>query len=161
MPLHYILDGYNLIKSSAFNKIKKLRNQRFALIDALSKRKVLGSKPKITVVFDGNKEFKNFPLEKNADKNIEIIFTKDESADDWIKSVVNKKKPLSEVIVVSDDKGIISFVKGCGAKYLSTEEFLKKFFSPAKVTKEDLIKTELPYSLIQDINDELKKIWLK
>jgi predicted RNA-binding protein with PIN domain len=159
MPLHYILDGYNIIKNSSFKRIKKLKDQRVALLMMLKEKKsYLGKKSKITVVFDGKKD--NFDISYRKDEDIEIVFTHNESADDWIKDKVKSLKDVKDTVVVSDDKEIIFFVKSYVKSYMGVEEFMEKF-SPSKAKPDDFIKPELSYKEILEINEELKRIWIK
>jgi len=159
MPLHYILDGYNIIKNSSFKRIKKLKDQRVALLMMLKEKKAyLGKKSKITVVFDGKKD--NFDIPYRKDEDVEIIFTHNESADDWIKDKVKSSKEAKDTVVVSDDKEIIFFVKSYVKSYMGVEEFMEKF-SPSKAKPDDFIKPELSSKEILEINEELKRIWIK
>jgi len=159
MPLHYILDGYNIIKNSSFKRIKKLKDQRVALLMMLKEKKAyLGKKSKITVVFDGKKD--NFDIPYRKDEDIEIVFTHNESADDWIKDKVKSLKDVKDTVVVSDDKEIIFFVKSYVKSYMGVEEFMEKF-SPSKAKSDDFIKPELSYKEILEINEELKRIWIE
>ena len=160
MPLHYILDGYNIIKNSSFKRIKKLKDQRVALLMMLKEKKAyLGKKSKITVVFDGKEEnYYDIPYKREQD--IEIVFTHNESADDWIKDKVKSLKDVKDTVVVSDDKEIIFFVKSYVKSYMGVEEFMEKF-SPSKAKSDDFIKPELSYKEILEINEELKRIWIE
>lgn len=68
-------------------------------------------------------------------------------------------------MVVSDDKEIMFFAKIYGAKPMAVEEFI----SPVSKHRADSInnspendsKQELNYSQIDEINKELRRIWLK
>ncbi len=54
MSLHYIIDGYNLIKHRSFIPASNIHDPRFALIQFLRKKKPCGSpKNKVTIIFDG------------------------------------------------------------------------------------------------------------
>lgn len=160
MSLHYILDGYNLIKNSQFKKIKTLRDSRNSLIKFLISKDPLNyKKNKITVVFDGNKGFsKNI----NLVKEIEVVFTADESADDWIKRAIKNSKSSRNLIIITDDKEIVFFAKIYSIQAMSIDDFFKKIYQQNKDSKkDDLIKAELSYGEIKEINEELKRIWLK
>ena len=70
MSLHYVIDGYNLIKHQAFFFADRFKDGRLALIQFLRSEKPCGSpKNKITVVFDGYPRGLDF-----QDTDIEIIF---------------------------------------------------------------------------------------
>ncbi len=73
--------------------------------------------------------------------------------------MVETSKDPKNIAVVSDDREIIFFIKSVGASAIGVEEFINPEGNPQK--KEDLIKTELNYSQISKINQELKALWLK
>lgn len=162
MSLHYIIDGYNIIKHPKFNLSKKIKDKRIALLEFIRNKKRCGSsKNKITVVFDAYPGPLNL---KQFGSKINVIFTKHMTADEKIKRMVEESANPKNIVVVSDDKEISFFVKSVGACSLCIE----KFINPVRVDrdykkkqKEDLIKAELTYSQIEKINQELRKIWLK
>lgn len=161
MSLHYIIDGYNIINHPLFakNHKKVIKDSRKALLEFIRIRRLCGSpKNKITVVFDGHS---NITELKQNDNNINVIFSKKETADEKIKKIVGK--PLGNaknIVVVSDDKDIRFFVKALGARSIGIEEFIGAKEKPIACQDSDSIKPELNYSQIQKINQELKKIWL-
>ena len=54
MSLHYIVDGYNVIKQVTFLTGKKLRTGREGLVKFIEQYKPQGSKHnEVTIVFDG------------------------------------------------------------------------------------------------------------
>ncbi len=157
MPLHYIIDGYNLIKHRCFTPSSNIHDPRFALIQFLRKEKPCGSpKNKVTILFDGySGDLSLRGLE------FEVIFSCEASADERIKKIVESASIPKNLVVVSDDRQIRDFVKLCGAVSLRVEEFLN--FSRKKVSSRavDLPKAELGGNAARKINDELRKIWLK
>ncbi|MCM8791967.1 MAG: NYN domain-containing protein [Candidatus Omnitrophica bacterium] len=158
MPLCYILDGYNIIKNSEFNKVKTLKDQRYALIRMIQEKKPFGSKnSKITIVFDGKSDVLGHPL--LSVQNIEVIFTQNESADEWIKRRISKARSADQMVVVTDDKEILFFIRSYSAKAMKVEDFLRKL-KPKEIPQE-FTKPELSFSEINRINEELRKIWLK
>ncbi|MCQ8905647.1 MAG: NYN domain-containing protein [Methanothermobacter sp.] len=122
--MEYILDGYNLIKSSflsqyegrgAFYTIQML----IGLIGNYRRRH-----PSITftVVFDGNP-----PPGCNLsyEKGIKVIFSGDISADEVIRERVEKTPEKNRVkTVVSDDRGVRDAGRLFGASVLGVSEFL-------------------------------------
>ncbi len=77
-----------------------------------------------------------------------------------------------DIVVVSDDKEIRFFVKAVGARSIGVEEFIhpaarhrarinRKEKSGRAPQERDLLKPELSYSQIDQINRELKARWLK
>lgn len=92
------------------------------------------------------------------DGNIKVIFSRNESADLRIKKIAELVSNPKNLIVVSDDKEISIFIKSCGAKSISVEEFLGSKDKAGKLLP--LSEEELTYSQMHKINEELKKLWL-
>ena len=160
MSLHFIIDGYNLIRQTPLLNKVNLQDSREALIRFLTIQRPQGNRNnKVTVVFDGREgDFysRHTPF-------IEVIFSQGESADDTIKRLVEKSNNPKNVVVVTNDREIQSFVKQCNAQVRAIEEFLEKFNrSKTKGKKEALEdKVILPPHDAAKITDEMKKIWLK
>lgn len=158
MSLHYILDGYNIIKHSDFLSVKILKDARDALIRFIIDKKPCGSnKNNVTVVFDG---ISDASLSDSENKKIEILFTRSNSADNRIKKIVEEATNPKRIMVVSDDKEIQFFIKSCGARPMSVAEFISKG-KPVIRPKKDLPKIELSFQEVNQINRELAKVWLK
>ena len=118
-----LIDGYNLIRQSdtlrSYER-KSLEAGRKALIAKLVE---YGKKRahQITVVFDG---VKNGWAEEGRDREgkINIIYSRHgERADDVIKRTA--ERTMEEVIVVSSDREISSYVSKLGKTPLSSPEF--------------------------------------
>lgn len=168
MPLQYIIDGYNIINHPSFSNLhKKIKDSRFALSEFIKHKRLCGSsKNSITIVFDG---YPKYTGEKIDAADINVIFSRQDTADARIKSIVENSSDFKNTVVVSDDKEIQFFVKSIGAKVKGVEEFI----NPSNLSqahakrkgrlkeKEDFPELELTYSQMQRINEELKKIWLK
>ena len=159
MALHYILDGYNVINKTAFLNHKKLRDARDALLSFIDTYRPQGSfNNRITVVFDGKEGIAGFAHRYDSC----VVFTKNESADTRIKSLVDKSSNAKNIIVVSDDKDIIFYCRYQGAKILPVDDFIKKAHKKTKSNKAKGAELfELSVLDRKKINDELKKIWLK
>ena len=157
MSLHFIIDGYNLIKHRSFSPPPATHDPRFALIRFLRIEKPCGSsKNKVTIVFDGySGDFSLSGLE------FEVIFSCDDSADARIKKILENSPVAKSSVVVSDDRQIRDFARLCGAVPLGIEEFLNPPRKKASGRKEELIKADLSYTQAHKINEELKKLWLK
>jgi predicted RNA-binding protein with PIN domain len=114
------------------------------------------------VVFDS---YPPVPGLKQNYVNVDIIFSRDETADEKIKKMVEKSSRPRNIVVVSDDKEIKLFVKSVGARVLGAEEFINRQEKQRNLKDEETamsaLKPELNYSEILKINRELKKIWLK
>lgn len=157
MSLHYILDGYNIIKQLPSQNKIKLSSSRNALIRFIDVYHPQGSrKNKVTIVFDGREDV----LPYKEDTQFEIIFAKKESADDRIKKIVERSKRPKQIVVVTDDREIIFYVRHIGAKVLSVEDFLSSVKQTRIIDEKDE-KKHIPAHIEMSITEELKKVWLK
>ncbi|MCJ7541430.1 MAG: NYN domain-containing protein [Desulfobacterales bacterium] len=126
MPLHIIIDGYNLIRQS--NKLSPLDIQdiqlgREALVDSLSAYKSI-KHHKISVVFDGQNA-PSFLQHADQVKGIEIKFSHHgETADTVIKRMAAKEK--EKAIIVSSDRDIVDFAASQGAATMGSNFFEEK-----------------------------------
>lgn len=159
MPLQYIIDGYNITNHIAFIPIrKKIGGPQEALLEFLKQRRPgRKSKSKITVVFDG---YPKVSGQKLGETDIDIIFSREETADVRIKRLAEASKNPGNIAVVSDDREVQFFSKSAGCRAIGVDEFI----NPPKKTQpkdEGLIKPELNYSQMSKINQELKSLWLK
>lgn len=166
MSLHYIIDGYNVIKQVSHLADLKLKNGRNSFVRILQTYRPQGSlKNKVTIVFDGNKDVStSSDRVKKSSSNIEIIFSENETADDKIKKMVRKVANPKILVVVTDDKDIQYSVRGCGAKIQTVKQFLKPISKKAKpITKPDYTiikdKPSLSNEKAMKITKELQDIW--
>lgn len=153
----YVIDGYNIIHHPAFSKSSnKVRIPPQELLRLIRTKRLCG-KNRATVVFDG------YPPAQEAvhgDDEIGVVFSKDHSADEKIKILVERARNPKNIVVVSDDNEVKFIAKALGAKVLGVEQFIsqeQKSRAKAKETAE----IELTYSQMEAINKELRKIWLK
>lgn len=157
MSLHFIIDGYNLIKHRSFIAPAGIHDSRFALIQFLRTEKPCGSpKNKVTIVFDGYSG--DFSL---RDIEFEVIFSCDTSADEKIKKMIENAVAPKSLVVVSDDRQIRDFARLSAVATLKIEQFLEPPLKKSGFKKSGQEKTPLSYSATHKINEELKKIWLK
>lgn len=164
MSLHYIIDGYNIINNRLFTaNRKKMQSVHLALLALIRDNRLCGSeKNRITVVFDGySAEFES----KCLSSGIDVVFSREETADDKIKRIIDISANLKNIVVVSDDREIVSFAKYAGCKTMAVPEFMGKLAVSDERKKEDskeknLSKQDLNYSQVSKINEELKKLWL-
>jgi len=159
MPLHYIIDGYNVVNKVSFLKNKGLREARDGLLNFIEINHPQGSSTNnITVVFDGREDVFDFETKHNFG----VVFTKGQSADDYIKDFVDKSTHKKSIIVVSEDKEVIFYCRPQGAKILTVGEFMGK---PSKAKRrknsDEGEKRSLTPAQAMKINAELTKIWLK
>lgn len=151
--LHYIIDGYNLL-----HKIRALNNSsspQLDLIQYIKTKHLTGSRNnKVTIVFDG------YDSDSSCiEREYRIIFSKNITADEVIKDIVSKRKNKNQIVVVSDDREIISHARQEGVKTKNTRQFLSNRSKSKQGNAND--DRPLSPSSIMEINDELKKIWLK
>lgn len=164
MSLHYIIDGYNIINNRLFTaNRKRMGSVQLALLGLIKDNRLCGSeKNQVTVVFDGYcAEFE--PKCRNS--GINVVFSKDVTADERIKRIIDISVNLKNIIVVSDDKEISYFAKYAGCKTMDVAEFMGKLAvsdsqKKADTKEKNLSKQDLNYSQMNKINEELRKLWL-
>ena len=126
MPIHIIIDGYNLIRQSNHLSnldLQDIQSGRDALVDMLAAYKKIKAH-RITVVFDGTRA-PVFSQQRNRRKGITIIFShKGESADTVIKKMARKERQAA--LVVSSDQDIVQSAATSGAATVSAHDFENK-----------------------------------
>ena len=126
MPIHIIIDGYNLIRNSPtlqeFDR-RDIQMGRDALVDLLAAYKKI--KPhKISVVFDGINA-PPFSSQRDVFKGIQIIFSRSgQTADSVIKAMAGKEK--EKAVVVSSDREVADSASSSGSATMSVSEFEDK-----------------------------------
>lgn len=161
MSLHYIIDGYNIINHPLFTRLLKFPlNPRAAILLLIRKKRLTGSlKNKVTVVFDGYPDTNRAVLDE---PDITVIFSRKVSADEKINLLIEETANRKIIIVVSDDREIQYSVKSLGAQVLGVDEFFAAAQNrPVNTGKSEPAKTELNFSQMQKINEELRRLWLK
>lgn len=154
--LLYIIDGFNLV-----HKIPSIKNSdipQLELIRHIKKHKLTGSpNNKVIVIFDGS-----FQLQARNEAEFEVLFSGEVSADDLIKAKIDKiknsKYPMSEVIVVSDDRELRDYAKKQGAVSQRAGDFLSLSREDSKGKE---ASKDISYTLQKEITDEMRRIWLK
>ena len=148
MPRKYYVDGYNVIFST-FLRDFELEKAREYLIQ-FSKVYV----PDIVIiVFDGKEGVPSAISLSNF-----VRFTRGESADDYIKRMVEQEKDRSRIFVVTNDKSIIGYVRYLGAHVVTPDAFMG---GPKHRRKPANDKESLPEIEKKKINEELLKLWGK
>jgi predicted RNA-binding protein with PIN domain len=152
--MKYIIDGYNMIRkidALRAHDAKSLEKGRQALIQKLSRFRI-GSKAEITVVFDGQKS------SLTSQSGITIRFSNlPNKADEMIKKLVDQNKKAQETTVVSSDREVMVYAKGCGCKTQRSEDFYKKIdqTKTAGIIK-DLEEKHDPQLSSKDIGEWMK-----
>lgn len=137
----------------------KLEAGRQALLDKIEKRGLRGSpRNTVTIVFDGQMGGDD----SRHSSGIRIVFTSDESADDWIKRTVEESENPKNMVVVTDDREIRYFVRALGAGLIGTREFLQRKGSDSrKPLKNSKAEKHISYAAEDKITADMAKIWLK
>ena len=160
MSLHYIIDGYNVIKQVSFLTGKKLRSGREGLVRFIEHYHPQGSnRNQVTLVFDGKADVSS-PRFKSP---VIVIFSKGESADTKIKRMVEKSKNPKRIVVVTDDKEIMFYCRSIGAALSSVREFINNSTLRKKINSEYASeeKLDLDSAVAKRITEDLKKIWVR
>ena len=131
MPMHIIVDGYNLIRQSAtFSSldVADMQTGREALIDALAAYKRV-KRHRITVVFDGAGAPYGVSGRENI-KGIAVLFSsKGETADTVIKRMAARAR--EQALIVSSDRDIVRYAELKGAATISSASFEEKLIMAA------------------------------
>ncbi len=126
MPIHIIIDGYNLIRQSPdLSRLDRhdLQAGREALIDLLARYKKIKAH-KITVVFDGTRA-PGFAPQRDRHKGIAVVFSRrGETADNVIKNMAARER--EGVLVVSSDRDVTAFAQSRGAAIIESPAFEQK-----------------------------------
>ncbi len=162
MSLHYILDGYNIIKCTDALADYSLEEGRNALLKIINCDRPQGSlRNGVTVVFDGQQNV----FGSQPGGLARVVFTSGESADEYIKRAVMQGDAKNSV-VVSNDREIACYVRKLGAKVMEVDQFMAFLYGSADKSKahrksSGSIHKWIPQALEQRINKEFEKIWLK
>lgn len=159
MSVHYLIDGYNVVRHRLFVPVKKPRDERSALV-LLLKRDGLGGSARnlMTVVFDGHPEANSIEVHDAA---LTVVYSRAISADEKIKNIVEASGNPKVMVVVSDDREVRFFARSAGAQVMGVEEFLTIKKTKAGKKGEDSESFNLSYSQVEKINEELRKKWLE
>lgn len=119
-------------------------------------RNLTGSrKNKVILVCDG---YPKSPPLKEDGGFFEVIFSREDNADNRIKRIIEGSAQPKNIVVVSDDREIKFFVRSCGAVSMGVEEFLGE---DGNLRKNEDDSTKATYSQMESINKELRGLWLK
>jgi len=129
---HYIIDGNNLIgKIKSINQIQKKNNQQsreklaFLLGRYFNKRKA-----SVNLHFDG---FENEGIKVSG---IKLIYSGSLTADDKIKSEIEKSNNPKNIILVTSDSNLAEFGRVCSCQLVKSEEFAKQLLTLNSVDEE-------------------------
>lgn len=158
MSLHYILDGYNIMRHRGYCPRGKAKDPRYGLIAFVRDEALCGSaRNTVTAVFDGYPS--GFEYD---DGRFRAAFSGSATADDKIKHFVETSPNPKVLVVVSDDREIYDFARMHGARPLRVEEFLAgNRRESGERENDESVKPELTYEKMHRINQELRDKWLK
>ena len=126
MPIHIIIDGYNLIRQSpdlSRLESRDLQTGREALLDLLAAYKRVKAH-RMTVVFDGTRA-PGFTPDRDRYKGIAVIFSRHgETADRVIKRMAARER--EGALVVSSDRDVAQSAQSSGAAIIDSPAFEQK-----------------------------------
>lgn len=161
MSLHYIIDGYNVVKQVTPWRDMVLSQAREAFLKFLSLNRMMGKgNNKITVIFDGREDIFSLSIYSDVYPGIRVIFSSGVCADEAIiKTLKNSLRP-KDVVLVSDDRSLRLSSRAYGAQLMSVKEFLaRRNKDEIAVVNDGCVKLSILQE--KEINEELRKIWLK
>ena len=128
LALHYILDGYNVIKRTESFAKMKLEDARGELVRFIINKRPHGSqRNKVTVVFDGKA---GYYMSAPESRGLAVIFAIKTNADQEIKNIVGRSRTPRQIVVVTDDREVQAYVKSCSAQVMSSSEFIGRGSAP-------------------------------
>ncbi|MCM8768343.1 MAG: NYN domain-containing protein [Candidatus Omnitrophica bacterium] len=150
----FLIDGYNLIKSS-FLKKQEQRGSQQAIATLLRTLKTYQRKHpncSFTLVFDGYPW--TFPW--SWQPGVKIIFSESHTADRRIEEILKKEAQKIRFTVVSNDREIQEMAIILGASRLSVAEFLDLVVPPARIVVRPTLEKPADVSTIKAIENELE-----
>jgi predicted RNA-binding protein with PIN domain len=138
MPLHLIIDGYNLIRQSPWLShldARDLEEGREALLQALSDYRRRRPQHKVTVVFDG---WQGGALQESRDQyqGVGVIFSRrGERADEVIKRLLAREG--QGAVMVSSDRELQNFADRVGATWVAAPQFETQYLKNSASGQEE------------------------
>ena len=165
MSLHYILDGYNIIKQTDKLANRKLETERDALAALLVAQRPQGSSNnKVTVVYDG---VAGMCCDTRPSGRIKTFFSQNGSADDKIKQMVDHAQRKNDIVVVTDDRSLRYYVRALGAQVLGVKAFLGQAAPAAGISRRRKVPEHraqtgkhISKTLESAINKEMHQVWV-
>lgn len=145
----YIIDGNNLIgKIEKFKKLQKPdKSQSRGKLAMLLSRYFSHKKVSVNLFFDG---YENDKI--NVD-GIKINYSGSLTADERIKTEIEKSKNPRNILVITSDNNLAEFAKVCRCTVIKSEEFAKQIYSVHTPDEEQSRIAELNNS------EEFKKLF--
>ncbi len=160
MSLLYILDGYNVLMrwKAQYVDSESIETGRQKLIQFLETQRPQGSpRNQIMVVFDGRSDVLG-DWRQSPSGTIRVIFTEDISADEKIIQLVERQSQPTQVVVITDDRGLSQRIRQLGARVTSVQGFMVKKSGQKRGTED---KIQLEPEVAKRITEELTKYWLR
>ena len=160
MSLHFVLDGYNIIKRNPSWQTQPLIQARQTLLESIVRERLCGSpRNKVTIVFDS----RNTTPEKQVIGGIRMIFADRSYADEQILRLLEEAPNPKEMVVVTDDRELSCRARHRNARVIAVKEFIKpKTGSSRNRDKEDKFLAKTIEGVVASrITDELRRVWLK
>jgi predicted RNA-binding protein with PIN domain len=150
----FVIDAFNLIH--AIPEIRESARPHVDFLRLIRERRLAGSSNnRVVIVFDG------YPVsDVGGEREYEIVFAKNESADDVIRKYVAKSKHPRQITVVSDDRAVRNEARASGADTMKNTEFLGTKASSKREPSKTKNHGSDPDSLAA-ITRELEEIWVK
>ena len=163
MALSFFLDGYNIVKQVEEFSQLAIDVGRERLIRSIEKMKPHGSmRNTVTIVFDGRPGM----VSPKLSTTVSVLFSYEQSADEKIKALVAQADNPRNVVVVTNDREIQSYVRGLGAVIWTVADFMNKMKGASeqhrpKVQQRRHDSKVISKSVEHKINLEFERIWLE
>jgi ribosomal protection tetracycline resistance protein len=149
---HYIIDGYNLLH--AIPQLKRTLGKdpegaREQLIHLVA-RQTTRRKFRCTIIFDGVRP--DHPHAPAPHSPLHIVFSSPQSADGYIRSMIEKSKQRTNLVVISSDHEILNHARAC-----MCTTHTSKYFS-VQLTQDDTAGEEKEQTALSKTEVET---WLK
>ncbi len=144
----YLVDGYNVIYSRTPHP-ESLERERDALLEQVRRWQGSG---RVLVVFDGQHGI-------GTRGGPGVVFTRGESADEYIRRYVARSARPQEIVVVTRDRPLQNAVKHFGAQVMDPSSFLRELRSSPRPLDSRPGGKRLRPDEISRINRELMDLW--
>lgn len=144
--LHYIIDGNNLLgKMPSLRSVGGQKDRE--KLSFMLERFFTGRKVKVSLHFDGHK------IDPIRVAGIKIIYSDERTADEMIKTEIERSNKRKNIILISSDNNLKEFARVCSCAVKNSEEFFGMINSSSIVDEEK--------RKIDEINDteEFKKLF--
>ncbi len=148
MIKHYIIDGNNLLgKLNKYNEFRKIKSDDTrANLALMVDRYFIRKKFTVTLHFDGHRK------DVIKTNKVKLEYSKNKSADEWIKHEIMVMKNPKTICVVTSDNNVAQFARVSSCKVIKSESFATQLMENDNPDDEN--------DRIKSINDdEMKKLF--